>query len=198
MSHSSIQLVGGEHGFPMFSPAFTLIYEEHNMEKKKTPWYDKIEKAMLITEMIACLAILFVTVVTRYCFGYTASWSEQAARLLFVWMSFTACSLCGMGNNHLRVTAIDMVNNKKVVDFFYWVGDIIAVLFSFYISYKIGIVLKTVHTTGQVFPAIPWMPATMLYIPGVLGMIGFALRTIQRRIRMIRAAKVVSEEVVNV
>ena len=38
------------------------------MEKKKIPWYDKIEKAMLIVEMIVCLSILFATVVTRYCF----------------------------------------------------------------------------------------------------------------------------------
>lgn len=144
--------------------------------------------------MISCLTILFVTVITRYCFKYTPSWSEQAARLLFVWMSFTACSLCGMGNNHLKVTAIDMVKNEKVVNTFYWIGDIISVLFSIYIAYKIGIVAKTVYTTGQVFAAIPWMSAVMLYIPGVAGMIGFALRVIQRRVREIRANKLRKEE----
>lgn len=164
------------------------------MEKKKIPWYDKIEKAMLIAEMIACLSILFATVVTRYCFRYTPSWSEQAARLLFVWMSFTACSLCGMGNNHLRVTAIDMVKNQKLVSIFYWIGDIVAIGFSIYIAYKIGTVLQTVYVTGQVFPAIPWLPSIWLYIPGVAGMIGFALRTIQRRVREIRSEQTARKE----
>lgn len=159
------------------------------MEKKKVPWYDKIEKAMLIVEMIICLLILFGTVITRYCFGYTASWADQASRLLFVWMSFTACSLCGMGNNHLRVTAIDMVKNKKVVKAFYWIGDVVATVFGFYIAYKIGVVAQTVYATGQIFPSLPWMSAVWLYVPGVAGMIGFSLRTIQRKFREIRAAR---------
>ena len=100
-----------------------------------------------------------------------------------------------MGNNHLRVTAIDMVKNKILVSVFYWIGDIVAVGFSLYIAYKIGTVLQTVYVTGQVFPAIPWLPSIWLYIPGVAGMIGFALRTIQRKVREIRSARAASEEV---
>ena len=40
---------------------------------KKAPWYDKIEIAMIIVIFSILTVILFVNVVTRFCFHYTAT-----------------------------------------------------------------------------------------------------------------------------
>ena len=51
-------------------------------------------------------------------------------------------------------------------------------------SFKIFKVMQTVIMTKQTFPAIPWLPSWILYLPGVLGMLGLSLRTVQKRVRL--------------
>lgn len=159
------------------------------MEVKKIRWYDKIEKSIIIILFGIMLLILFVNVITRFVFSYTATWTEQAARILFVWMTFAGVSLAGMSNAHLQVTVVDMVLGEKRGRYVFWLGDVIVVVFSLFLAYKIAMVMLKVMSTGQVFPAITWLPSWTLYLSGVLGMLGFSVRIIQRRVRGIRAAK---------
>lgn len=158
------------------------------MKEKKTPWYDKIEQAIIIVLFLVMLAILFVNVVTRFCFSYTASWTEQAARILFVWMTFAGVSLAGSLSSHMQVTVVNMLLGEKKAAYVYWLGDVIVILFGFYISTKMWKVMQTVISTNQTFPSIQWLPTWVLYLPGILGMIGLSLRIIQKRVRQIRAA----------
>ncbi len=159
------------------------------MIDKRAPWYDKIEIALIIVIFSVLTAILFVNVVTRFCFHYTATWSEQAARYLFVWMTFAGVSLAGMTSAHLQVTVVNMALGEKRAKSVFVVGDVIVVLFAAYLTYKIYGVMLRVMSTGQVFPAMTWLPSWTLYLSGVLGMAGFAIRVIQRRVRMMRAAQ---------
>ena len=69
------------------------------------------------------------------------------------------------------------------------IGDVIVVLFGCLLTYKIFGVMMRVMSTGQVFPAMTWLPSWTLYLSGVLGMAGFTLRVIQRRYRTAVAAK---------
>lgn len=157
--------------------------------KSNTPWYDKIEIAIIIVLFSILTVILFVNVVTRFGFHYTATWSEQAARYLFVWMTFAGVSLAGKTNSHLQVTVAKMVFGEERVKTVFLIGDIIVVIFGFALAYKIYGVMMKVMATGQVFPAITWLPSWTLYLSGVLGMIGFSLRIIQRRVRSYNAMK---------
>ena len=156
---------------------------------KKAPWYDKIEIAMIIVIFSILTVILFVNVVTRFCFHYTATWSEQAARYLFVWMTFAGVSLAGKTSSHLQVTVANMVFGEERAKTVFLIGDVIVVLFGCLLTYKIFGVMMRVMSTGQVFPAMTWLPSWTLYLSGVLGMAGFTLRVIQRRYRTSVAAK---------
>ena len=149
---------------------------------KKAPWYDKIEIAMIIVLFSILTVILFVNVVTRFCFHYTATWSEQAAR-------FAGVSLAGKTSSHLQVTVANMVFGEERAKTVFLIGDIIVVLFGCLLTYKIFGVMMRVMSTGQVFPAMTWLPSWTLYLSGVLGMAGFTLRVIQRRYRSSVAAK---------
>ena len=159
------------------------------MEEKRTPWYDNIEKVIIIVLFSIMTVILFVNVVTRFGFSYTATWTEQAARILFVWMTFAGVSLAGMRGAHLQVTVVNMLLGEKRGKTVFWIGDIIVVLFSLFLAYKITMVMLKVMSTGQVFPSITWLPSWTLYLSGVLGMIGFSLRIIQRRVREFHKAQ---------
>lgn len=154
-------------------------------DEKKVPWYDKIEKTLVVILFLIMLVILFVNVVTRFCFSYTASWTEQAARIAFVWMSFAGVSLAGMYGSHLQVTVASMILGEKRAFYVFWIGDMIVILFGLFMSWKIFGVMQTVIMTKQTFPAIPWLPSWILYLPGVAGMFGLSLRVVQKRYRSI-------------
>lgn len=152
---------------------------------KKVRWYDKIEKTLIVMLFLVMLAILFVNVITRFCFSYTASWSEQAARIAFVWMSFAGVSLAGMYGSHLQVTVASMILGEKRARCVFLIGDIVVILFGLFMAGKIYEVMQTVIMTKQTFPAIPWLPSWILYLPGVAGMLGLSIRVIQNRYRSI-------------
>ncbi len=56
-----------------------------------------------VLAMSAMLIIIFMQVVSRYCFGYTPEWSEEASRFLFVWVVFLGSALIMGESGHLAV-----------------------------------------------------------------------------------------------
>ena len=60
------------------------------------------------TAMLFMLALIFTQVVTRYCFGYTAAWSEELARFLFVWVVFLGSALIMGESGHLAVEFVPL------------------------------------------------------------------------------------------
>lgn len=153
------------------------------MEPKKTPFYDKIEIWVITILFTAMVAISGFTVFSRYLFSYTASWAEQITRIMFVWLTFAGISWAGLHGLHMRVAVLANLLKSKNGRRLMLVGDSITVLFSIYMSYKIYGVMSVVHRREQVFSAIPSMPVWIMYLGGVLGMAGLALRLIQRHIR---------------
>lgn len=152
------------------------------MENKKTPWYDLIEWFIIVILFACMTAITFSTVVTRYIFNFTLSWAEQMSRLLFVWVSFAGISWAGRINAHNRVTVVAVIFGKKqnIAEIFLTLGDILGILFGFYMAKLTYDVMVKIYVTGQVLPSMTWCPKWVMYLPGVLGMIGMSLRITQR------------------
>ena len=63
--------------------------------RKKVPFYNQIEKYMIVSMFLVMTVIIALNVVTRFVFNFTLSWGEQLARLLLVWTSFAGIS-CGI------------------------------------------------------------------------------------------------------
>lgn len=53
-------------------------------------------------------------------------------------------------------------------------------------AYKIFGVMMVVVNRGQLFATVPWIPVWVMYLAGVLGMIGLSLRVIQSRLKYLR------------
>lgn len=159
--------------------------------RKKVPFYNQIEKYMIVSMFLVMTVIIALNVVTRFVFNFTLSWGEQLARLLLVWTSFAGISWAGMINAHMRVTALSLVfkKNPKIFEIIYLLGDIVAVIYGFYLSWQIFGVMILVKNQGQVLSALPLVPKWIMYLAGVLGMAGMSIRIIQRRVGEFRGTE---------
>ena len=118
--------------------------------RKKVPFYNQIEKYMIVSMFLVMTVIIALNVVTRFVFNFTLSWGEQLARLLLVWTSFAGISWAGMINAHMRVTALSLAfkKNPKIFEIIYLLGDIVAVIYGFYLSWQIFGVMILVKNWG--------------------------------------------------
>lgn len=159
--------------------------------RKKVPFYNQIEKYMIVSMFLVMTVIIALNVVTRFVFNFTLSWGEQLARLLLVWTSFAGISWAGMINVHMRVTALSLAfkKNSKIFEIIYFLGDIVAVIYGFYLSWQIFGVMMLVKNQGQVLSALPLVPKWIMYLAGVLGMAGMSIRIIQRRVGEFRSTE---------
>ncbi|WP_243007310.1 MULTISPECIES: TRAP transporter small permease [Anaerotruncus] len=158
---------------------------------KKEPFYNQIEKWVIIILMIVMLVLLTITIVTRFLFSYTTSWTEQMTRLMLVWISFAGISWAGMLDVHMKVTAVSLLTKKnpQVFEYILIIGDLVATIYCFYLAYRIGITMQMTIEQYQVFTAMPWCPKWVMYLAGVLGMAGCGLRIVQRRVRYFKKRK---------
>lgn len=102
---------------------------------KKEPFYNQIEKWVIIILMIVMLVLLTITIVTRFLFSYTTSWTEQMTRLMLVWISFAGISWAGMLDVHMKVTAVSLLTKKnpQVFEYILIIGDLVATIYCFYL-----------------------------------------------------------------
>lgn len=163
---------------------------------RKEPFYNLIEKYLIVVMLIVMTVIISFNIVTRFVFNYTLSWGEQLARFLLVWSSFAGISWCGRIDVHMRVTAIALALKKSPQTFqkIYLLGDIVAICYGFYMSYEIFQVMSLVKAQGQVLSALPIIPKWTMYLAGVLGMAGMSLRIIQRRVVAVKSGNHMEKE----
>lgn len=153
--------------------------------KKKEPFYNRIEEFIIVLLLSIIVVILSVSVVTRYCFRFTFAWAEELSRFLLVWAICAGIGWAGRHSEHLTVTALANAfhkKNPKIEYGIFWIGDILCVLFSAYMSYRLWIVTSTVMKSGQTFTSMQWLPKWPMYFAGVLGLADLCIRIIQRRV----------------
>ena len=80
---------------------------------------DVLEKAIEIIMAVligAFTLLILVQVVSRYIFNNTVTWSEQAARYLFIWMVFLGMPILYRHGEHVGFTMVVERFPKKVQD----------------------------------------------------------------------------------
>lgn len=140
---------------------------------------NNIEKYLIVVLFTAMTVIVVFQITTRYGFGFTVAWMEQMARLIFVWLSFIGISYAAAHTQHIRMTAVATLMKGKGGKVLLLIGDIIAVLVGLYLTYKITGLTIVVYTKEQTFSAMPFVPIWVMYVSGIIGMLGFSIRTFQ-------------------
>lgn len=113
------------------------------------------------------------------CVHHSLSWADQAARILFVWCTLIGISLGAFTGQHLKVEAIDNFLPRKIT---YWIdlfGDFVSFVYAIVVSYMMWVYIQNIIQFPQYFSSMPWLSAAVMYIPGLIGMIGFCIRIMQ-------------------
>lgn len=86
--------------------------------KKIINIYNKFEEIFLVILLLAMVILIFVQVCMRYIANYSLSWSEELARILFIWVSWIGISLGQKKGEHIKITMVTdrlQGNARKIV-----------------------------------------------------------------------------------
>ena len=139
-----------------------------------------------VAAMTVMLAIIFMQVITRYCFNFSPEWSEELARFLFVWVTFLGSALIMGQDGHLAVKLLpDKFKGTRTG----LVMDIFINLCS-YVFIFLLIVQGAKMTTMMSFQTSPGLGLPMSYVYAVMPLSGalMLLYLVKDTIRIFKAA----------
>lgn len=141
---------------------------------------NNIEKYIIYIVFTVLIALMFIQVVARYVFGLAWGWMEQVTRLMFVYITFAGMSYACKSSEHLRVSFLaEFAPGKHTRTILFMIGDTLLVVVSGYLCYLIFLMMLQCIDQKQVFSGAKFIPVWIMYLAGVLGMAGMAIRTVQ-------------------
>ncbi len=125
--------------------------------------YDNTEAVLgAILLMLACI-ILTWQVFTRYALGNASTWSEEAARYMFIWIIFLGCSYAMKSDEHIRVDFAIMLWPRKIRKYIEIIGDLLCFVLAGIILYYGIRYAFSVKSTGQ-FGAATFFPLWYVWL----------------------------------
>jgi len=137
-----------------------------------------LEVSICIFLMSSMTLILGVQVFMRYVVHNSLSWSEEAARYIFIWLIYIGISYGAKIMKHIRIEAALGLFPRTMRPYVEIIGDILFLGFSLFVVYSSwGIVQKQI-LLGQLSPAIQ-MPMWFVYSAPLVGFSLTAIREVQ-------------------
>lgn len=146
------------------------------MKSKFKYLWNHIEIAVIILFFSLMCLVTFGSVITRYFFSFTFSWTEQFSRICFVIITFAGIRWAASKGAHLKVTVLTTVMPHKVEQVMILFGDIISIIYGVVMSFQILKMVRMQLQYNQVFSSIPGLSVSVMYMPGVIFMFLFASR----------------------
>lgn len=142
--------------------------------------------SLAVVIFAALLASVLWGVLTRYAFGQQASWSEELARFLLVWLAMLGAALAYIENSHLGMDILTRLLDTSALRLARLTSHALVLLFAIAVMvYGGGTLFLERWDSGQVMPALMFRKAWFyLSIPvsGVLISL-FALDAVIRCMR---------------
>ena len=141
--------------------------------------------------IMAMLFLIFIQVISRYCFGYTPEWSEELARFLFVYVVFLGSALVMGESGHLAVEFLPIRYRGQLIgkflEFLILACSYLFVLIFFFQGAKM--------TEVMTFQESPGMGISMSYIYAVIPISSalMFLYLIRNTIRFIKGEPIATE-----
>lgn len=129
---------------------------ESNISKKLT-----ISEIVLASMMSVIIILLLLGVISRYIFGKPLSFTEEAARLFFVWVVFLGAVEALRRNQHIRIESFFNIfpkNIKKIIN------KIIILIITAVLILLVFTGLKVVKSTSFASLTVLPLPASSFYL----------------------------------
>lgn len=122
---------------------------------------EKILKGLVIFANGLMLLLVFLQVITRYCFGWTPSFGEELARYLFVWVVFLSLPLVAKYGGHMCIETITSRVHGKTLKTLNILADVFSLIF---LAIMVWNGIKMVSLTSyQTSPAM-MIPMSWVYV----------------------------------
>ena len=131
--------------------------------KKIANIYNRLEEILLVIALAIMVVVVFVQVIMRFVFNNSLVWSEELARIIFVWMSWLGMSYGEKKGEHIKITMItDRLkgNVRKVVLI---IADICTLVILGVFCYEGIIVVNKIMMIGSKAASLP-IPNWMIYL----------------------------------
>lgn len=134
-------------------------------------YLEKFLKFLVVIGNGAMLLIVFIQVITRYCFNYTPYFGEELARYLFVWVVFLSLPLVARYGGHMAIETLTSRAQGSWLKTLNIAADIFSMAFLvIMVIYGIQMVIRTSYQTSPalmikmsyVYVVIPFGCAVML------------------------------------
>lgn len=148
--------------------------------------WDHLEEYILVYSMMFSVALVFLQVIMRYVFSSSLSWSEELARYLFLWQIWLGASYAVKERKHLRIEAVQsMIKSASGKIRFELVALFLWLVFSIFMVYKGGELVKLLFIRGQVSPAMR-VPMAYAYASVPVGCLLMSIRLIAEIMTMFK------------
>lgn len=133
---------------------------------------DKTLKFLSILALISMIILVFFNAVLRYFFDSGIAWSEEFARICFVYMIFLGIILVAKERGHLTVDIVISALPAKYQMFFLFFADILVLVAVSFVTY--GAYQLMLLTYTQQMPATG-ISSAFLYLAAVISSISYFL-----------------------
>ena len=127
--------------------------------------------------------LLFVQVVTRYCFGHAVTWAEEVATILFVWMVDLGVAAAVLSRKHLKIDAFVEMLPFKAKKTLLIISNVIFLAFSLYIIFPMMSLVNNYAAKSATSPILK-IPKALSYVVMPLCFLLTAIRLVQEIIRL--------------
>ena len=127
--------------------------------------------------------LLFVQVVTRYCFGHAVTWAEEVATILFVWMVYLGVAAAVLSRKHLKIDAFVEMLAFKAKKTLLIISNVIFLAFSLYIIFPMMSLVNNYAAKSAASPILK-IPKALSYVVMPLCFLLTAIRLVQEIIRL--------------
>lgn len=134
--------------------------------KKILFYFDTVIRWLAMTCLSIMIFLVLGNVLLRYIFSSGIAWSEEGARICFVWVVFLGVILAARDNEHLIVDVLSAKATPKIAKLL----DVLVSIITLFVMYAvvIGGVKIMLMTLEQPLPATG-LPAALIYFAGVFG-----------------------------
>ena len=118
---------------------------------------EKIFDWILAVALVALNVLVFAQVVSRYLFNSPISWTEEMARLLFIWISFMGAFLALKTKGHIAVeTLLHSLFKPAARVYVTAIADFLILYFCIYLAYMGGVMMQKTATDLTPVMMIPF------------------------------------------
>lgn len=129
-----------------------------------------------MTAVFSLMVILIVIqVIFRYAFAIALTWSEETARLLFIWATFMGAAVVGREKEHIRIDYVLRKFSSEMQRLLELLIDILCIMFL--LTVILGSWRMICLTWNTRLPSARFLRIGYLYVPLFLGCVLMVLFT---------------------